>query len=138
VASVADREIAPTAHDVIFGRIDSLQPELYAVLVSITVAPAGCRADVLSHLHGISRLHAAMLGDELVDRRLAVENDGVYRCAHPAIASVVSARITTSRRFEVERALEMVSEMVAAPPGRAERAELKISKEPMSLSSRGA
>jgi len=138
VASVADREIAPAAHDVIFGRIDSLQPELYAVLVSITVAPSGCRADVLSHLHGISRLHAAMLGDELVDRRLAVEHEGVYRCAHPAIASVVSARLTTSRRFEVERALEMVSEMISAPTRLADRAELKISKEPLLLSSRGA
>ena len=136
VASVTDREIAPTVHDVIFGRIASLQPELYAVLVSITVAVSGCRADVLSHLHGISRLHAAMLGDELVDRRLAVENDGVYRCAHPAIASVVSARITTSRRFEVERALEMVSEMIGTPKALGEIAELKIAKESFAVSSR--
>jgi len=134
VARVADREIAPTAHDVIFGRIDSLQPELYAVLVSITIAPGGCRAEVLSHLHGISRLHAAMLGDQLVERRLAVERDGVYRCAHPAIASVVGARITTSRRFEVERALEMVSDMIGAPRVAADRALLKNSNEAERLS----
>jgi len=112
LASVADREIAPTVHDVIFGRIDSLEPELYAVLVSVTVAGRGCRADVLSHIHGISRLHAAMLGDTLVERRLAVEQDGVYRCAHPAIAHVVGERLTTSRRHEVQRALDMVDELV--------------------------
>jgi DNA-binding SARP family transcriptional activator len=136
VASVANGEIAPTAHDVIFGRIDALEPEIYAVLVSITVAPGGCRADVLSHLHGISRLHAAMLGDELVERRLAVEHEGVYRCAHPAIAGVVSARITASRRFEVEHALEMVSEIVGGPRVVAGRANLEMSKE--RFSTRGA
>ena len=107
-------------HEVIFGRIDSLEPEVYAVLVSITVAGRGCRVDALSHLHGISRLHAAMLGDALVERRLAVEDDGVYRCAHPAIAGVVSSRLTSSRRYEVERALELVSQKVGG---------LKISNE---------
>lgn len=112
IASVADRAVAPTVHDVIFGRIDSLEPELYAVLVSITVAGRGCRVDALSHLHGISRLHAAMLGDALVERRLAVEEDGIYRCAHPSIGGVVAARLTSSRRHEVERALEMVGEMI--------------------------
>lgn len=127
VASVADGEIAPTAHEVIFGRIDSLQPEIYAVLVSITVAGRGCRADALSHLHGISRLHAAMIGDELVERRLAVEEDGVYRCAHPAIASVVRAKLTTSRRREVERALEMVDEVIRPPARIADQTLLKTS-----------
>ena len=61
-----------------------------AVLISIAVSGRGCRADVLSHLHGISRLRAAMIGDALVERHLAVEEDGVYRCAHPLIARVVS------------------------------------------------
>jgi DNA-binding SARP family transcriptional activator len=113
VSSVAAREVAPTVHDVIVGRIDSLQPELSAVLVSISVAGQGCRAEVLSHLHGISRLHAAMLGDELVERRLATEEDGVFCCAHPVIASVVCARLTSSRRQEVQRALAMIGDMVA-------------------------
>ncbi len=119
-SSLAERAVAPTVHEVIFGRIDSLEPEVYAVLVSITVAGRGCRVDALSHLHGISRLHAAMLGDALVERRLAVEDDGVYRCAHPAIAGVVSSRLTSSRRYEVERALELVSQKVGG---------LKISNE---------
>lgn len=107
---------APTVHEAIADRIECLPDELHAVLISIASAGRGCRADVLSHLHGISRLHAAMLGDALVERHLVVEEDGVYECAHPTIAAVVRARLTTSRRREVHRALALTLELLL-PPG---------------------
>ncbi|MGE5731556.1 MAG: ATP-binding protein, partial [Gemmatimonas sp.] len=108
---------APTVHDAIAERIECLPDLLHTLLVSIAVAGRGCRADVLSHLHGISRLHAAALGDALVERHLTVEEDGVYRCAHPIIANVVRARVSTSRRREVHRALAITLELLV-PKGR--------------------
>ena len=103
---------APTVHDAIADRIECLPSELHAVLISVACAGRGCRADLLSHLHGISRLHAAMLGDALVERHLVVEEDGAYACAHPTIAAVVRARLTTSRRREVHRALAVTLELL--------------------------
>jgi DNA-binding SARP family transcriptional activator len=103
---------APTVHDAIADRIECLPNELHAVLISMASAGRGCSTDLLSHLHGISRLHAAMLGDALVERHLAVEDDGAYACAHPTIAAVVRARLTTSRRREVHRALALTLEFL--------------------------
>lgn len=103
---------APTVHEAIADRIECLPDEIHAVLISIAAAGRGCRAEVLSHMHGISRLHAAMLADALVERHLVVEADGVYRCAHPTIAAVVRARLTTSRRREVHRALALTLELL--------------------------
>ena len=106
---------APTVHDAIADRIECLPDELHAVLISVASAGRGCRAELLSHLHGISRLHAAMLGDALVERHLVVEEDGAYACAHPTIAAVVRARLTTSRRREVHRALALTLELLRPP-----------------------
>ena len=103
---------APSVHDAIADRIECLPDELHAVLITIAAAGRGCRAETLSHVHGISRLHAAMLADALVERHLVVEEDGVYRCAHPTIAAVVRARLTTSRRREVHRALALTLELL--------------------------
>ena len=111
---------APTVHEAIADRIECLPDELHAVLISVASAGRGCRTEVLSHLHGISRLHAAMLGDALVERHLAVEDDGVYRCAHPTIAAVVRARLTTSRRREVHRALALALELLLTPHARSD------------------
>jgi DNA-binding SARP family transcriptional activator len=108
---------SPTVHDAIAERIECLPDHLHALLVSIAVAGRGCRTDALSHLHGISRLHAAALGDALVERHLAVEEDGVYRCAHPIIANVVRGRVSASRRREVHRALALTLELLL-PKGR--------------------
>ena len=110
---------APTVHDAIADRIECLPDELHAVLISIASAGRGCRADLLSHLHGISRLHAAMLGDALVERHLVLEEDGAYLCAHPTISAVVRARLTTSRRREVHRALALTMEFLLPPGARA-------------------
>ena len=105
--------LAPSVHDAIAERIQCLPDELGAVLISIAVSARGCRADVLSHVHGISRLRAAANGDALVERHLAIEEDGVYRCAHPVIARVVSDALGTSRRREVQRGLALALEVAA-------------------------
>ena len=76
---------------------------------------AGCRTEVLSHVHGISRLHAAAVCDALVDRRLGVEDAGLYRCAHPVIAHVVRDRLTAPRRREVHRMLALALELATSP-----------------------
>jgi predicted ATPase len=109
--------LSPTVHDAIGERIECLPDHLHALLVSVAVAGRGCRTEVLSHLHGISRLHAAALGDALVERHLAVEEDGIYSCAHPIIANVVRGRVSTSRRREVHRALAVTLELLL-PKGR--------------------
>ncbi len=120
-----------SVHDAIAERIESLPPDLHDVLLTIAVAGTGCRASVLSHVHGISRLRGAALADELVERRLVAEQDGIYRCAHPAMARVVRDGLTTSRRRELHRAIAITLDRLAAeggpaaPPGEiARHAEL--------------
>jgi len=108
--------IAPSVHEAIAERIECLPDELSAVLMSIAVSTRGCRTEVLSHVHGISRLRAAAAGDALVERHLALEEDGVYRCAHPMIARVVSDGLGTARRREVHRGLALALE-VCIPAG---------------------
>ena len=110
--------LAPTVNDAVADRIERLPDQLHAVLISIALAGRGCKPDLLSHLHGISRLHAAMLGDALVERHLVVEDGGVYRCAHPTIAHVVRARLSTSRAREVHRAHAIALELVLPAHGR--------------------
>lgn len=82
---------------------------------------------MLSHVHGISRLHAAGVADALVDRRLVVEEGGVYRCAHPVIAHVVRDGLTTSRRREVHRILALALER-ATPPADIPEAAREIAR----------
>jgi hypothetical protein len=124
--------MSPTVHDAIAERIESLPPDLRELLITIAVAGGPCSTTILSHVHGISRLRAASLADELVERRLAVEEDeGGYRCAHPVIGRVVRDGLTGSRRREVHRIIAltleflMTSEGVCSPPGEiARHAEL--------------
>jgi DNA-binding SARP family transcriptional activator len=104
--------VSQTVHDVIAERVERLPEQLSEVLITIAVAGAGCPTEVLSHMHGISRLHAAGVGDALVDRRLVVEEAGVYRCAHPVIAHVVRDGLTAARRREVHRSLALFLERV--------------------------
>lgn len=107
--------LSQTVHDVIAERVERLPEELRDVLITVAVARAGCRSEVLSHVHGISRLHSAALGDALTDRRLVVEEAGSYRCAHPVIAHVVRDGLTLSRRREVHRTLALALERVKSP-----------------------
>ena len=106
--------LAPSVHEAIAERIECLPDELGAVLITLAVSVRGCRADVLSHVHGFSRLRAAAAGDSLVERQLAVEADGAYRCAHPVIARVVSDRLGAARRREVHRGLALSLELTAS------------------------
>ncbi len=114
-------QLAPTIHETILERIECLSEPLHDLLVSIAVSGRGCPPEVLSHLHGISRLHAAALGDGLVERHLVEELDGRYHCAHPTIANVVRSGLTTSRRREVHRALALTLELLL--PARGPRGE---------------
>jgi DNA-binding SARP family transcriptional activator len=110
-----DFPVSRTVHDVIAERIDRLPEQLSELLITIAVAGAGCRTEVLSHAHGISRLHAAAVADALVDRRLLVEEAGLYRCAHPVIAHVVRDGLTPSRRREIHRTLALSFEQSMLP-----------------------
>ena len=110
-----DFPVSQTVHDVIAERIDRLPEQLSELLITIAIAGAGCRTEVLSHVHGISRLHAAAVADALVDRRLLVEEGGLYRCAHPVIAHVVRDQLTPSRRREIHRTLALSLEQAMLP-----------------------
>ena len=105
--------LSRTVHDVIAERVERLPDALGEVLITVAVAGGqGCRPEVLSHVHGISRLHAASICDALAERRLLVEGGGVYRCLHPVIAHVVRDALTPTRRREVHRALAMSLELL--------------------------
>lgn len=114
---VGSREVpvSQTVQDVIAERVDRLPGELRDALITIAVSGSGCRPDVLSHVHGISRLHAAAIGDGLVDRHLVVESGGAYRCIHPVIAHLVRDGLTASRRQEVHRSLALALARVLRP-----------------------
>jgi predicted ATPase len=114
--------VSQTVQDVIAERVDRLPGELRDALISIAVSGAGCRPDVLSHMHGISRLHAAAIGDGLVDRHLVAESGGAYRCIHPVIAHLVRDGLTSSRRQEVHRSLALSLARVLRPEELPERA----------------
>jgi len=119
-----DIAMSLSVHDAIAERIESLPADLHEILLTIAVAGTGCRASVLSHVHGISRLRAATLADELAERRLVQEEDGIYRCAHPVIARVVRDGLTTSRRRELHRAIAVTLEHLAAEGGAAPPGEI--------------
>lgn len=110
--------MAPTVHDAIAERIESLPPDLYDLLITIALSAGGCRTDLLSYVHGISRLRAATMADALVERYLVTEEEGAYRAAHPVIARVVRHGLTTSRRREVHRTIALAYELLA-PEGSA-------------------
>jgi DNA-binding SARP family transcriptional activator len=114
--------VSQTVQDVIAERVDRLPGELRDSLITIAVSGAGCRPDVLSHVHGISRLHAAAIGDGLVDRHLVTESGGAYRCIHPVIAHLVRDGLTESRRQEVHRSLALALARVLRPAELPDRA----------------
>jgi DNA-binding SARP family transcriptional activator len=116
LAARRELPLSQTVQDLIAERVDRLPAELRELLMTLAVAGSGGRPQVLSHVHGISRLRAAALADDLVERRLVVEEAGVYRCAHPVIAHVVRDRLTAPRRQEVHRMLALALELIAPTP----------------------
>jgi len=107
--------MSPTVQEAIAQRVAHLPDDLHAILMSIALAGPGCSTSLLSHVHGISRLRAAAIGDALVERQFAVEDGGLYRCAHPVIASAVQAEMTKARRREIHRAIALA--MLASAEG---------------------
>ncbi|HEX6104383.1 MAG TPA: AAA family ATPase [Gemmatimonadales bacterium] len=108
--------VSRSVHDLIAARIERLPADLSDVLLTVAVAGgSGCRPEVLSHVHGISRMRAATLCDALVDRRLAVEEDGAYRAAHPVVGHVVRDGVSSARRAEVHRMLAITLDRLATP-----------------------
>lgn len=106
--------VSRTVQDVIAERVDRLPNDLRDVLMTLSVGGA-TRPVVLSHVHGISRLRAAALGDALVDRHLAIEEAGAYRCLHPVIAHMVRDGLGASRRLEIHRSLALALEQALRP-----------------------
>ncbi len=116
LAARRELPLSQTVQDLIAERVDRLPEELRELLMTLALAGLGGRPQVLSHVHGISRLRAAALADDLVERRLVVEEGGVYRCAHPVIAHVVRDRLTAARRQEVHRMLALALELIEPTP----------------------
>lgn len=105
-----------TVQDAIAERVAHLPIELRDLFATIVIA-GSCQTELLSRVHGISRLHVAALCDELVGRRLVAETGGVYRAAHSLIAKVVHDDCTVSRRREIHRSIALALEQMAASEG---------------------
>jgi len=95
-------------------RVARLPYVLRDFLAVVAVAGAGCRVDTLSAVLGVTRLRAAALADELVERRLLAGEKAVYRCAHPMIGVVVRHDLTASRSRELHRALAIALQAAGA------------------------
>ena len=109
--------MSPTVQEAIAQRIARLPDELRTILMTIATHTSGCPASVLSHVHGISRLRAAAMGDELAERYLVGEENGRYQCAHAVIASVVREAVRPARRRELHRAIALAMIAVAEEGG---------------------
>jgi DNA-binding SARP family transcriptional activator len=116
-AGALEVPMSRSVHDAIAERVERLPETAHDVLVTVAVAEIGCDTELLSHVHGISRLHAASLGDALVERRLLAEDANAYRCAHPIIGRVVRDRLSASRRREVHRALALTLHTLKSASG---------------------
>jgi len=103
-ASVA---LPATVRDAVGERVDALPYDIRDLLATVAVVGRGARAELLSHVHGMSRLRVAALADALVERRLLIEEKGRYRCAHSLVADVVRDRLTPARRRELHRAVAL-------------------------------
>jgi DNA-binding SARP family transcriptional activator len=102
--------ISSSVHHAIAERVERLPEPLRELLVTLAVSGTACGTELLSRIHGISRMHAAALADALVERRLVAEVGGAYRSVHPIIARVVRDRLSPSRLQEVHRLLAFTLE----------------------------
>jgi DNA-binding SARP family transcriptional activator len=64
----------------------------------------------LSHIHGISRLRAGVLGQRLVDMGLAIEAGGGFRCASPVLVEHLLSTGSGLIRDELRRILASLPE----------------------------
>lgn len=107
--------VTATVQEAIARRLARLPEMMHQLLMTLAVAEQGLAADVLSHVHGLSRLRVASLGEELIHRQLAREADGRYCCRHPLIAQVVRDTLGPARRRELHRAIAL--SLLAAATG---------------------
>lgn len=112
--SFSGLQLPATVRDAIGERVEALPYEMRDLLATVAVA-GRARAGLISHTQGISRLRAAALADTLVERRILVEEQGLYRCAHPVIADAVRESLTPARRREVHRAIALSLQDIATP-----------------------
>ena len=82
-AELTDLELPRSVREAIGQRVDRLPYELRDVLVTVAMARRPVPLGVLSHVHGLSRLRAAALGDALIERHLLHAEESAYRAAHP-------------------------------------------------------
>jgi len=115
-------DMPESVHEAIAQRVDRLPYEMRDLLATAAVAGRGVGTDLLSQVHGISRLRAAALADALVERMLLAEDQQDYRCAHPVIGDVVQELLTPARRAETHRAIALCMEAVTTPEERHDRA----------------
>ncbi|HEU4830233.1 MAG TPA: hypothetical protein VFT04_13645, partial [Gemmatimonadales bacterium] len=108
-------EIPRSVRDALSARIARLPYELRDLLASIAAAGRPVRTEVLSRVHGFSRLRVAALADALVERHLVDEAEGSYGMAHPLIGEFVRSDLTTARRGELHRALSLALEETSRP-----------------------
>jgi hypothetical protein len=108
----------------IAARVDRLPDDAREVLGTLALAELPCDLDLLSRMHGMSRLRVASIGDGLVARGLARETEGGYACAHRLVAGVVGERASALWRREAHRALaQLLAQRHPAPvPGTIARA----------------
>jgi len=111
-------DMPASVHEAIAPRVDRLPYEMRDVLATIALAGHAVGADLISQVHGISRLRAAALADALVERMLLTLDRQDYRCAHPVIAEVVHELMTPARRTETYRAIAIAMEALAMPADR--------------------
>ena len=110
---LSDVQMPSTVRDAILQRTARLPPELNQLLATMAVAGRGARTELLSYIHGMSRLRVASLCDELLERRFLTQEGGFYRCAHSVVAAVVRESITPVRRRELHRAIALSLSQVA-------------------------
>ena len=108
-------EIPRSVRDALSARVARLPYELRDLLASIATAGRPVRTEVLSRVHGFSRLRVAALSDALVERHLVQEDDGFYRTAHPLIGEFVRSDLTSARRAELHHALSLALEETTRP-----------------------
>jgi len=115
-AGARDEFAMPTSvHEAISQRVDRLPYEMRDVLATVALAGRVVGTDLVSQVHGISRLRAAALADALVERMLLSQQQRDYRCAHPVIADVVRELLTPARQTETHRAIALAMEGLATP-----------------------
>lgn len=103
-----------TVQDAIAERISRLPDPLRDLMATVVLAGQFCETDLLSQVHGISRLHAAALCEDLVDRRFLTEVTGAFRPAHSLIADVIHDELGSSRRREIHRGIALALEYLGA------------------------